>query len=103
MDELARAMEELLERERGAALRADVEELERIQGDKRRLLDRAEREGGFEHATLERLGERAKANVGLIRHLVTLHRALAGLPPGGYSPDGRQRAGLTPAHSWRVV
>ncbi len=103
MTDLARAMETLLARERASALRADVEDLELVQEDKRALLDRAAREGGFAPGVLEELGDRARANVGLIRQLVSLHRALAGLSPSGYRPDGRQRDTEPPLLSRRIV
>jgi len=102
MTDLARDLADLLARERASALRADLDDLEQVQADKRALFDRAEREGGIESAAMQRLSEIARANVGLIRQLVTLHRALAGLPPSGYGQDGRQQIGATPALSRRI-
>jgi len=96
MTELARALGELLARERQAALLADVDALEALQADKRALLDEAERAGALDTPSFERLAAVARSNLGLIRQLVGLHRALAGMPPPAYGADGQRRTTAEP-------
>lgn len=103
MSEASRALADLLRRERAAALQADVEALEVLQEEKRELLARVEREGGIDGPTFEHLAEVAKANLVLIRQLVALHRALAGLAPGGYGADGREQSAFPPPSVRRGV
>lgn len=86
-----RRLAELLAREREAAIVADIDLLEVLQDEKRELLDLAYAEETDEPA-LHHLAEMARANVVLIRQLVTLHRALAGIDAvPGYGADGRER------------
>lgn len=91
MDDLLQNLEELLTHERQAAIDADVERLEALQEEKRALFDRARDAGGLEGPRFRRLSEMARANVGLMRQLVLVHRALAGVDQagGGYGADGR--------------
>jgi len=96
MADLARALSDLLARERQAALHADVDALEALQADKRALLDEAERAGAIDTPAFERLATVARSNLGLIRQLVGLHRALAGIEPAAYGADGRRTATADP-------
>lgn len=99
----ARALADLLAEERAAALGADLERLEAIQVEKRALFDAV---GSFaEDPAFQHLSQVARANVGLIRQLVALHRALAGVDAvgGGYGADGREQLGLRPAFVRRVL
>ena len=73
MDDLLQELGDVLDRERQAALGADV--------------------ACLEGPRFRRLAEIARANVGLIRQLVLLHRALAGVDAqGAYGADGREQA-----------
>ena len=96
MTDLARALSDLLARERQAALHADVEALETLQTEKRQLLDEAERTGALETPAFDQLARVARSNLGLIRQLVSLHRALAGLPPAAYGANGRRTVSADP-------
>jgi hypothetical protein len=68
---------QLLELEREAALRADVDELAEIQERKRGLLDRVGR-GELKGTVVDDLVTRAQNNIGLIRHLVACLRGCLG-------------------------
>ncbi len=93
MDDLLQELGDVLDRERQAALGADVTCLEGLQEEKRALFDRVRDAGGLEGPRFRRLAEIARANVGLIRQLVLLHRALAGVDAqGAYGADGREQA-----------
>jgi len=77
---MAQAAEEfssLLDRERQAALSADVDALTALQEEKRAWLTRA-KNGEFEASLADDLIARAHANVGLIRNLVVCLRGVLG-------------------------
>lgn len=78
MSDAAAAFSLLLDREREAALRADVEGLGQLQEHKRELLDRIRR-GDVQGAIPNELVQRAHANIGLIRTLVVCMRGCLGL------------------------
>ncbi|MFK7988966.1 MAG: hypothetical protein AB8I08_23310 [Sandaracinaceae bacterium] len=103
MDGRTRALADLLARERAAALDADLDALEAIQDEKRALFEEV---GSFtDGPAFQHLSQVARANVGLIRQLVALHRALAGVDAvgGGYGSDGREQYGARPAFVRRVL
>lgn len=87
---------DLLTEERAAALSADFDALEALQEKKREVLDRIAEHGPKEGPEFRRLGEVARANVGLIRHLVVLTRALTGADAAGYGADGKERSNGAP-------
>jgi len=67
----------LLDRERQAALSADVSALAELQEEKRAWLDRV-KSGEFEGSLADDLVARAHSNIGLIRNLVTCLRGMLG-------------------------
>jgi len=84
VDELRR----LLDAERDAALRADVEGLVALQESKRQALDRL---AGAElpAEVADPMGRRARSNLALMRHLVDCLRGVTGTQHNGtYAPDG---------------
>ena len=102
MQDAAAEFSQLLEREREAALRADVEGLVEVQAHKRRLFDRV-RSGELLGEIPSELVARAHANIGLIRNLVTcLRGCLGGETEATYTskglrsnaPDGSSRGVL---------
>ncbi|HJL19624.1 MAG TPA: hypothetical protein RMH99_28430 [Sandaracinaceae bacterium LLY-WYZ-13_1] len=98
MSDVVRDLSDLLDRERAAALRADVEALEALQDDKRALLERARgADVSANDPALVRLAATARANIALIRQLATLQRALLGLDAsGGYGAHGEEVAPHAP-------
>ncbi|MDH5671846.1 MAG: hypothetical protein OEZ06_06825 [Myxococcales bacterium] len=81
-------LEAALERERLAAIAADAEALMQIQEDKRQLLASLD-QSCLRPAELERIRQRAMANIGLMRHLTACLRSLAGEEPAAtYSQRG---------------
>lgn len=89
----------LLVREREAVRAADLDALDALQPEKRALLAEL-------HATsidpgrLEELGAFARYNVGLLRHLVSILRGVAGLPesPASYGGRGQWVPPTPPSH-----
>ena len=77
MNAAAAEFSQLLEREREAALRADVDGLTLLQEQKRILLDRVKR-GELSGAIPDELVQRAHENIVLIRNLVTCFRGCLG-------------------------
>jgi hypothetical protein len=77
MQEAAEEFSALLDRERQAALRADVEALAALQEEKRGWLTRV-KNGELEGSIAEELIARAHGNVGLIRNLVICLRGVLG-------------------------
>lgn len=102
MSEAAAEFSLLLDREREAALRADVEGLAELQEHKRLVLDRVRR-GELQGHIPDELIVRAHANIALIRNLVTcLRGCLGGETEATYTsrglrstaPDGGSRGVL---------
>lgn len=102
MNDAAAEFSLLLDREREAALRADVEGLAELQEHKRQLLERVRR-GELQGRIPNDLVVRAHANIGLIRSLVTcLRGCLGGETDATYTsrglrsnaPDGGSRGVL---------
>jgi hypothetical protein len=102
VEDAAAEFSQLLEREREAALRADVEGLVELQEHKRRLFDRVRR-GELGGEIPNELVARAHANIGLIRNLVIcLRGCLGGETEATYTsrglrssaPDGSSRGVL---------
>lgn len=100
MNQAASMLTALLERERTAALSADVDALTALQAEKRTALDSL-RAQGLSDAELEALRQSALTNVQLIRHLVGCLHGLSGseatYTPGGARPLaalGRSRGRL---------
>lgn len=93
MSTAERRLLELLERERAAALCADVETLVELQGQKREALDALQIEGG----KIDCIVELARANIHLLIQLVAAHRAFhASEPPNAYGADGREHVCAAP-------
>jgi hypothetical protein len=78
----------LLLREREAVRAADLQALDGLQDEKRALL-RELRSVSSDDPRLEELGAFARCNVGLIRHLVSILRTVAGLPEPVAAYGGR--------------
>lgn len=81
-------LRQLLDAEREAALRADVEGLVALQESKRLALERL---AGTKlaAAVADPMGRRARSNLALMRHLVDCLRGVTGTQHNGtYSPDG---------------
>ena len=96
-----RELSDLLSRERAAALAADLDALETLQIEKRVLLDRGIDTNDRAYPSLMRV---ARANVGLIRQLAALHRALAGIDTSpSYGSDGREHDSIPPPSFTRAV
>jgi hypothetical protein len=102
VQDAAAEFSQLLDREREAALRADVEGLAELQESKRHLFDRV-RKGELSGEISKELVARAHANIGLIRSLVNcLRGCLGGEPEATYTskglrstaPDGSSRGVL---------
>ena len=77
MTQAAQEFSSLLDRERQAALSADVEALAELQEEKRAWLIRV-KNGELEGSLAEDLIARAHSNVGLIRNLVICLRGVLG-------------------------
>jgi hypothetical protein len=91
MNELVRSLEELLHHERRLALKADLEGIEKVQEEKRVVLDRLREEADEEAmAEVRRLGAFAQENLGLLRQLLAMLRALAGVGTATYGANGRE-------------
>lgn len=88
MEDTLAALDRLLELERQAALRADVDALADVQESKRSVLERLTSRDA-EHASMPALKLKAAANVQLIRHLVSCLNGM--LTPVGstYTAQGR--------------
>lgn len=88
MTDAAAEFSQLLDREREAALRADVEGLVELQEHKRQLFDRM-RTGELPGRIPNELVVRAHANIGLIRNLVScLRGCLGGESEATYTSKG---------------
>lgn len=90
MSELVRALQDLLERERESALRADLDALGAIQVEKRAVLDELRDTDDEDTVVVSRLTATAQENLALLRQLTSVHRALAGVTPASYGADGRE-------------
>ena len=94
MSDAAQAFAAALDAEREAAIRADYEALLRIQDEKRVLLQELK-----QHATPEvvsELAERARTNIGLMRHLVACLRGYLGVETEPtYTARGQAAASLS--------
>lgn len=90
-------LEKLLDEERDAARRADVDRLVSLQEEKRAVLDRL---GAISLSTEDRarIGRRAEANLALMRHLSQCLGAYLGAGnPTTYSATGLARPSVPPA------
>lgn len=88
--EALEAFARLLEDERQAAVRADVDALVSIQEPKRAALE-AVRTLGLSGAAVDALATRARHNVALMRHMLECMKGLVGLDEkdgATYAPDG---------------
>ncbi len=101
MDNLIREFEELLERERQAALNADVALLTEVQSVKQAFFDRIADEDLSRSPAYDALVERARSNVALIRQLVTLLRILSGTDDGAVAYGANGQATVAPNHHFR--
>lgn len=90
MNLLVAALGEVLAAERRAATNADVEQLLALQEDKRRALE-ALRAARLPATEMKGLAETARQNLALLRHLVGCLRAMAGVEPATYGPNGALR------------
>lgn len=88
----------VLDEERNFALRADVDGLTAIQGEKRILLDQLLASGTLTEET-QRLREKAFANVQLIRHLVVCLSGLCAPESTTYTAGGGRPIGAV-SRSW---
>lgn len=94
MSEWVEALLELFEREREAALRADLDALVELQELKRGVLDQLCGDGsGLPADQLAPIVLAAKSNLVLLRQLTSVHRALAGVDAASYGADGREVVG----------
>jgi len=92
MERCALALSQLLERERQAALRADIDALSELQPLKQELVAglRASERGEHSQYTIDSLADQARANIGLIRQLVVCLRGALGIESEAtYTPAGR--------------
>ncbi len=93
MNSAARRYLDLLEEEREAARRADVERLVLVQEHKRAMLEPL-RAAALAPAEVERIVVRSRANLRLLRHLSECLRALGHVEAtggaGGYDARGRR-------------
>lgn len=83
----APSLEHLLEEERRAALRADTEALAALQDEKRAALSRLLAEG-LAGEDLERIRQKAAANLGLMRHLAACLAGMLSKEAPTYQPNG---------------
>jgi hypothetical protein len=92
-------MSSVLERERKAALAADVDALSKLQEEKRLALSALHGDDDASSEELDVLRGRALANVRLIRHLTMCLQGI--LAPQGaiYTAGGARPSGL-PSRSW---
>ncbi|MCB9623957.1 MAG: hypothetical protein H6721_10155 [Sandaracinus sp.] len=87
--DVAEQFRALLHRERDAVRAADLDALQSVQADKRVVLE-ALKAAAIDDDVLEELGSFARYNVGLIRHLVSILRGVAGIPEApAYGGRGR--------------
>ncbi|NOY92585.1 MAG: hypothetical protein GXP55_15440 [Deltaproteobacteria bacterium] len=95
MNAPARRFWELLELEREAARRADLDTLIELQAQKKLLVE-AMGDQGIELEERDALAETAAENIELLRHLVALFGAIAGVGASTYGRGGvaREDAGL---------
>jgi len=95
MNAPARRFWELLELEREAARRADLDTLIDLQAQKKLLVE-AMGDQGVEVEERDALAETAAENIELLRHLVSLFGAIAGVGASTYGRGGvaREDAGL---------
>jgi len=91
----ARRLWELLELEREAARRADVEALVTLQEQKRELMQ-ALGEQGVEETERDALAQTSAENIELIRHLVAMLGVLAGVSTSTYGRRGMTREDAAP-------
>ncbi|MBI2896541.1 MAG: hypothetical protein HYY06_23485 [Deltaproteobacteria bacterium] len=91
MTSAARELEQVLERERLAAARADVDLLIALQDDKRLAIERL-RQSASPPEIVDPLIQRARGNIGLIRQLVHCLGGILGEDSPVYSRDGATRA-----------
>jgi flagellar biosynthesis/type III secretory pathway chaperone len=98
MTEVIEEFAKILESEREFALRADVDALSAIQGQKQTLLDRLIATGAPEHETAK-LREKALSNVQLIRHLVVCLQGLCAPESPTYTSGGGRPSGAV-SRSW---
>lgn len=103
-ESILQELSELLCQERAAALRADVDALEKIQPNKQDLINLAKEAQVVDRPSYRALADMARSNVALIQRLVTYYRALAGEPSGNnsYGADG-QSAGPPVSHARGVL
>jgi len=88
MSNAAEAFARALETERQAALCADLDTLLRVQEEKRELMPLLK--ASADEATVADLSERARKNLGLIRHLAQcLQGMLGAAAESGYDANGQ--------------
>lgn len=94
-------LDDLLQRERRAAIGADLATLEELQQEKQTLIDSLKNLG---QGVPTALGVRARQNIALLRQLVKVHRALAGVDAqAGYGADGKASTRNAPGLSRGVL
>lgn len=98
MGQAVSTMSSVLERERKAALAADVDALARLQEEKRLALS-ALHEDEASAEELDGLRGRAMANVQLIRHLTMCLQGMLAPQGATYTAGGARPSGL-PGRSW---
>ena len=99
MGQAALDLSSVLERERTAAVTADVDALAQIQMEKRAALDALLQEGDVSEEEMNVLRSRALANVQLIRHLTVCLQGMVSPPAATYTAGGaRPMGGMT--RSW---
>jgi hypothetical protein len=101
MSDAAQAFAALLADERQAAIRADFDALLRIQDEKRALLAQLKQHASPE--LVSELAERARTNLGLMRHLVSCLRGHLGIDAEPtYTARGQAASALCRALRGRV-
>ena len=98
MGQAASLLSSVLERERKAALTADVDQLAKLQDEKRLALSALHREEASTEE-LDSLRGRAMANVRLIRHLTMCLQGMLAPQGATYTAGGARPSGL-PSRSW---
>ena len=98
MGQAVSAMSSVLERERKAALAADVDLLAKIQDEKRLALSALHSDEASAEE-LDSLRGRAMANVQLIRHLTMCLQGMLAPQGATYTPGGARPSAL-PGRSW---
>ena len=97
MHPLAETFAAILDEEREAARKADVEALVEIQ-ERKRVALKDLRRVDLPAQDAETLAARARENVALMRHLVQLLGATLGVgEPATYGPEGQQLSVLPPS------